>query len=367
MPVVLPDLRTFPMPSNLNDLAFGEFSTLLPQSQPLYTYTDNIYQVVLEQSIPLRFKALRLAQSSTTSPQEALQMGDKIEQYISSMPDVVKLPKGLTSRHGVGERLHQALLDLYLRRPLLPLYKSLLHGQLAPSPELIEMRRRCVSSSMAILSYQDLFSTASLAPVTKNPMIHQDFFYRCCKKDVLGAATTCCQHIKLLRAASTHANSPWQMSQEVTSLISTVDSTIKSLTARMGRKGSDLKDIVLLALVLHSVQSPPSPSRDPQALQEVLRSTLAACYKTLLHPMLPPDQQQRHKPSSEATRLSESNLSAANAPSFPHDLMENAQQWFADLPDLGSEYTDFEAHGGGSNDVLSMEVIREWDWANMWS
>jgi hypothetical protein len=181
---------------------------------------------------------------------------------------------------------------------------------------------------------------------------------------------TCCQHIKLLRGAPAHVNSVWQLPQDPAPLVSTVEATIRSLTGRMGRKGSDLKDIMLLALVLHSVQSSESPSRDPQALQQVLRSTLAACYETLLPPMLATDQQTyvaSSKAQGPTAQLSESNLSAAHALDmtfFPNDLMENAQQWFADLPDLAAEYTSFEAHGGASNDVLSMDLIQEWDWLN---
>jgi hypothetical protein len=91
LPVVLPKLQAFVVPLNLNDWRFDEGSTTLSSSHPLEKYTDSLYQVVLASSLRLRLKAASLVQRSAPDLQEALNLGNKIEERIDNKSQVVRL------------------------------------------------------------------------------------------------------------------------------------------------------------------------------------------------------------------------------------------------------------------------------------
>lgn len=381
LPLILPELGALKVPSNLNDWEFDEDSDTLPTSHPLESCTDNIYQVVLASSLSLRLKAMSLVQHSAADLQEALTLGRKIEQCLSSKPQVVSLNINEAASLDGGSLLHRVLLDLYLRRPLLCLYKPLLVGQKQESPGHKEIQRQCLESSLAMLAYQELYTLKALIPATTSPMAHQDFFYRCFKMDVLWAALTCCQRIKVLQEASSNVRSQQQNGSHVTSLVATVERTIGYMIERIGRKGSDLKDIVFLALALQSVQRSTTPTDKSVALHQAVETTLAACRERLLQPMLNSESTETAPPTKRLRTSNAPTLHATTTPpvanprltpiadamTFPFDLSDPAQhQWFGDLPDLAAEYTDFQAHLGNTNDVLNFGPSQEWDWERMW-
>ncbi|KAH7392233.1 hypothetical protein DE146DRAFT_634394 [Phaeosphaeria sp. MPI-PUGE-AT-0046c] len=371
-PLVLPDLSSSLLPSNLDDTNFDEESTSLPASRSLSTYTDNIYQVVLASSLPLRLKAVSVVQHSTLDLQESLKLGRKIVDCIDNVPAVVGLQRSDTASDS-GSSLHRVLLDLYLRRPLLCLYKPLLLREQQESGIYAEMERRCLDSSLAMLSYQELYTMEMLKGITNSPMAHQDFFYRCCKTDMLWAALTCCQRIKVLQRASSNMSQNGNDSLSAVSLIRTVENTIQCLIDRVGRKGSDLKDIVVLALALRSVQHFESPAQKSLALQETVEKTLTACRSKLLQPLLQSEHVQE-APLSRSVRqmdvtppISNPRLTPISGTlPFPVDLMDNAQQWFVDLPDLAAEYSNFQAQLSNPDDALNLGDQQDWDWEQMW-
>jgi hypothetical protein len=384
MPLVLPDPVCL-VPSNLNDLDFDELSDSLPMSRSLDIYTDNIYQVILASSLPQRLKALSLVQRSAPDLQDAISLGRKVERCINSKPQVVCLrTNGVTPLDG-GSLLHRVLLDLYLRRPALCLYKPLLLGPPQDTPVHLEIQRHCLDSSLAILSYQELYSLPALDAVTNNPIALQNFFYRCCKMDVLWGALTCCQHIKVLRQASSlNTNLDLGTGYSDLSLISTVEKTIDSLIDRIGQKGSDLKDIAFLTLVLQSVQLADASPGKPYALLQALNKTLAACREKLLQPMVSREQTlnalptKRTSTSTNSILLATTNTVVSPIPNprltsvliadvpFPMDLPENAQQWFGDLPGLANEFDNFQAGFFSTNDALNFGIAQDWDWEHMW-
>ncbi|KAH7075239.1 hypothetical protein FB567DRAFT_597167 [Paraphoma chrysanthemicola] len=367
MPTVLPELDPACLtPSNLNDSDFNENSASLPASQPLDTYTDNIYQVILASSLPERLKALSLVQRSTPDVEVAVGLGRKVEECIKRKPQIVHLDNHNEIRPlDAGTQLHRVLLDLYLRRPILCLYKPLLLHQDPSTPTDIytELNQHCLASSVVILSYQDLYTLPALRTITQSPLAHQNFFYRCCKMDVLWAALNCCQAIRRGSADSS------------STLTARVKSTIECLIDRIGQKGSDLKDIVFLALALESVQlSDPSLNR-AQALQRVVKKTLAACRERLLQPMV------AHQPQSSTTRNQgvEAAMIVTPPMSYPaptndlgtksalsSDYLRSNNDWFGELPDLAAEYTNFEASTFGSADLLDFGNVQDWNWEHMW-
>jgi hypothetical protein len=85
MPLVVPKLDSYNLvPANLNDVDFDEVSTKLPTSRPLSTLTDSLYQVCLATSLPQRLKALSLVQRSVPNTEEAIELGRKVEECLSS-------------------------------------------------------------------------------------------------------------------------------------------------------------------------------------------------------------------------------------------------------------------------------------------
>ena len=384
MPVVVPELDSYNLvPANLNDSDFDEHSTKLPTSRPLGNLTDNLYQVCLATSLPQRLKALSLVQRSAPNREEAVELGKKVQECLSRKPSVLSLQHNGAAPSDGGSLLHRVLLDLYLRRPLLCLYKPLLLGEQHEHTIFAEIQTHCLSSSLVILSYQDFYTTQTLGAVTSNPLPQQDFFYRCCKTDILWAALTVCQQIKLLRQAVVDNRFvDRQIGHDENSLVRTVEMTIDCLVDRMGRKGSDLKDIVFLSLALQSVQLPESAPGRSNILQSNAQRTMAACRDRLVQPMVTDRQLQsahmakRHKskrgttsaPNMLTPPLSNPNLTPTSMTDlqFPMDFAENAEQWFLDLPDLAAEFTNFQADMFNSNDALNFGITQDWNWEHMW-
>jgi hypothetical protein len=388
MPLVVPKLDSYNLvPANLNDVDFDETSTKLPTSRPLSNLTDSLYQVCLATSLPQRLKALSLVQRSAPNTEEAIELGRKVEECLSRKPSVLSLHHNALTPDSEGALLHCVLLDLYLRRPLLCLYKPLLMADQQDCTTITEVQKHCLSSSLVILSYQDLYTTQALGTVVGNPLPQQDFFYRCCKTDMLWAALTICQHVKLIRQGSS-ADAPVErgIGHEGTSLIETVENTIDNLIARMGRKGGDLKDIVFLSLALKWVQLADSSPDKAHALHQNTRRTLAACLERLLQPLVMHDHhQQVHQHSAAPSKRPKTSttlmLHTITPPTtltpaslsdftFPMDLPENPEQWFGELPDLAAEFTNFQqdmySGNGMVNDAFNFGISQDWNWEHMW-
>ena len=371
MPLVVPEINLNSLlPSNINDVDFDETSATLPVSQSSNTYTDNIYQVVLASSLLQRIKALSLIQHFTPDTQEGIGLGKKIEECLLRKPQEIDVHSNGAPLDG-GSLMHRVLLDLYLRRPLLRLYKALLLGHQKNNPVLAGVRERCLESSQAILSYQELYTIRTLTKITNSPWAYQNFFYQCCKMDILWAALTLCEQIKhqseLVITETGHDSS---------SFIRAVETTIAYLIDRIGQKGSDLKDIVFLAIALQSVQLADTITDRSYYLREALRETLTRCRERLLRPLtmneLIPQTQSINCSSREATPvplpISTSSLTSVPVAetAFLSELPANSEQWFGDLSDLAVEYNAFQVGVSDPNDPLNFGISQNWNWEHMW-
>jgi hypothetical protein len=380
MPLVIPELNTNSfLPSNINDADFDESAVALPASHPTRTYTDSLFQVVLASSLPRRLKALSLIQHSVPNIQEGVTLATKLRECLAEKPQVLELHNNAETTTGGGSLLHRVLLDLYMRRPILSLYKTLLLGD-TRNPVLSDVQKHCLESFQIILSYQDLFTVSALASVTSKPSALQNFFYQCCKTDILWAALTCCQQIKQ-NLHSTCGDPP----HDSADLINTVGATITYLIDRIGQKGSDLKDIVFLTLALQSAQLLDDFPEKLQVLQEAVQKTLAACREKLLHPLvsnessisaaqldrstnkdtasLPVSMPDTVVPSNSKSMLTTN--STIDAP-FSLGFGTNVEQSFGNVFDLAAEYNTFEASMYSPDDLLNFGTVQSWDWEHMW-
>jgi hypothetical protein len=383
MPLVIPELNSSSViPSNLDDTQFDESSTNLPTCRPIHVYTDSLYQVVLAASLPQRMKALSVIQHTTPDIQDGLKFGRKAEECLSRKPQVMSLCDTDEAPCDSGSLIHRVFLDLYMRRPLIRLYMALIHGPQAQNaankPLIAELEQHCLESSRVILSYQDLYTIPALAAVTTSPWAQQNFFYNACKMDVLWAALTLCQEIRQCY----ELNKPKAL---ILDLVRAVETTISYLINRIEQKGSDLKDIVFLALVLQSVQTPPTALDRPQILQQTAKKTLATCREKLLRPLLPSDHphpltvQPAKRTSIDATPLSSSVQSTATPPSnprttplsmsesiFPLNLPAGTEQYFGDLSELAVEYNTFQPGVFDPNDAFNFNFTQPQNYETMW-
>lgn len=191
--------------------------------------------------------------------------------------------------------------------------------------------------------------------------------------DVLWAALTLCQEIR----HGYELNKP--------NLVRAVETTITYLIDRIEQKGSDLKDIVFLALVLQSVQTPTAAPDRSQTLQQTAKKTLATCREKLLQPLLPSEHphpltvQPAKRTSIDATPLSASMQSTVTPPSnprttplsmsesmFPLNLPAGTEQYFGDLSELAVEYNTFQAGVFDTNDAFNFGFNQQQVFESMW-
>ena len=383
MPLVIPELNSSSViPSNLDDTQFDETTTILPISQPNHVYTDSLFQVVLAASLPQRMKALSVIQHSTPDIQDGIKFGRKVEECLLRKPQAMSLHDNDDAPRDSGSLIHRVFLDLYMRRPLIRLYMALIHGpqaQIAVNKPLIaELEQHCLESSRVILSYQDLYTIPALATVTTSPWAQQNFFYNACGLDLRWAALTLCQEIRQCY----ELNGPKALALN---LVRAVETTISYLINRIEQKHTDIKDIVFLALVLQSVQTPTTALDRPQILQQTVKKTLATCREKLLQPLLPinhphPLTVQTAKCTSiDATPLSASMQSTATPPinprttplsmsdsMFPLNLPAGTEQYFGNLSELAVEYNTFQPGVFDPNDAFNFNFTQPQNYETMW-
>jgi len=294
-PVSAPDIDFTPLlPSNIDDSEFNEQSAVLPESKPLTVLTDSLYQVCLASCLPQRIKAVSLLQGAPLRIDlaKAVKYGRRVEEFLWRKTQVLEITSAGAGASDAGDLLHRILVDLFLRRPLLSLYRPLLLAGHQDHPLYAEIHRTCLDSSLAILSYQDHYDARILKDTTSGRS-HQNFFYMCCKNDVVWAALSICQHVKLLRSVPAVSH-PSQMrhggseaGRDEASLIKAVEKTVENLVDRIGQAGSDVKDIILLKVALLSLQYTDDKERQIRLEAE---KTLSMCRERLMHSVVLGDE-----------------------------------------------------------------------------
>ena len=381
MPLIAPELDSYnPVPTNLNDEDFDESSTKLPPSCPLCDLTDSLYQVYLATSLPQRFRALSLVQRSTPDADEAIEVGREVEKCLSSKPLILSLHRSQLVPGNRGDLSHHVLLDLYLRRPLLCLYKPLLYSDQGNPEATKEVWLHCLDSSLAILAYQDFYNPPFLKEAANGPSSEQDMYYWMCKTDTLWAALMICQRIKQI---CQHPEQQMHAHHEQ-ALVATVQGTIRYLIGRIGRRASDLKDIIFLSLVLKWVQLPePCPERSYE-LHVTAKRTMTACVDQMLQHELT-NKHYRHQQDDYSEPLAKRVRTSAAAMSHttmntnpampglhnpaalperlaPASISAEAEQWLSDFPGLAAEFTNFQAEWYNAKDASNGGMAQDWEY-----
>ena len=151
---------------------------------------------------------------------------------------------------------------------------------------------------MAILSYQDLFDPNLVDLDTPDANAFWNVFQNLCQNDILWAALGVCEYLKLvnhqssIQSPSTETlDSNSKTSNKYTghslvhnkaSLIRLVENTLETLTRRIGEKGTNMKDVLLLSVVLQSVRSRGPSDQKQGHMSQGARKALSACRSNLL-------------------------------------------------------------------------------------
>jgi Fungal specific transcription factor domain len=304
MPLMAPDCDFSRLtPTNINDVDYDENTDGWSASIPPHEWTDSLPQRTLALSMAQRIRILQLMRnvSSNTDLEEVLREGRKLEERLRQIPSALRLENAIETCNGAGNLLTRVLLDAFMRRPLLCLYRSLLVREEQEAAAFQEMQHVCLESSKAILTYQDYFDpeVADLDIFGSNSP-YWDMLQTFCKNDIIWAALSICQYIKSKVHQATTPNShllhngliPIQRPQTSSkaTLTRMVENTLDGLTRRIGEVGSDLKDVLLLAVVLQSVRIRSTNSMKYNLMYEGTKKALWACRQTLLDSVIASSQ-----------------------------------------------------------------------------
>jgi hypothetical protein len=293
MPVMTTELDFGPLtPLNLNDPDFDESTLEPPSPASLSEATDSLAQITLASSLAHRIRVMNTVQH--TNPHDSLtervKQGQKLKQYISDVSAHLK-PNQNTESTRLACVLNHVLLDIFLRRPLLCLLLPILSHTSHDNSSFQEIQETCLESSLAILSYQDYFDPHFADLDVSNLTAYWDIFHTFCHHDIVWAALSVCEYMKLLAPTST-APSPANYTREPTgslsqipsktSLIRLIENTLDSFTRRVHHKGSNIKDLILLSTVLQSVRARRSTEQRERLMLQGAKNTLTACRQHLL-------------------------------------------------------------------------------------
>ncbi|KAI9931801.1 hypothetical protein MW887_010380 [Aspergillus wentii] len=336
MPVMAPELDFGPLiPANLNDSDFDESTAVLPLSKPLHESTDSLALVTLAKSLQYRVRAMDFVKSAgpVKDLSELVKQGQRLEACLRQIPSALKLDHTLKGDDVPALLLNRVLVDVYTRRPLLCLYRSVAMGDCRDDPMFLEIQRVCLESSLAILSYQDYFDPNVADLDVFNSTTYWDIFQIFCKNDILWAALSVCGYIKLSSQQQSGPQTPSDnpqpgvfsnsqgMMHSKASLTRIVENSLDSLTRRIGENGSNIKDVLLLSVVLQSVRARGSAQLRERWMYQGAQKALSACRQHLLptmaeqpyafnlpdlaqmlqstQPMLTPNQEAQLNPSAQ--------------------------------------------------------------------
>ncbi|KAJ5106453.1 hypothetical protein N7456_003128 [Penicillium angulare] len=303
MPVITPEIPISSLiPSNLNDADFDDSSSELPPPRPLDEETDSLYQIILAKSLEQRTRAVRYTHN--TNPLDdmggRLRQGEIIQEVLDQIPASLKLDHDSEDVES-GSTLNRVLLSVFIRRPLICLLKPVTSGDKIQGhdPLFPQAQRMCLESSMTILSYQDLFDPNLVDLDIADSSRYWNVFQKFCQSDIFWAALGVCEYLKFLNIQSSvqspsnelmseknhRASNPTGIQPPLhnkATLIRQIEITLDSLTRRIGDKGTCMKDVLLLSVVLQSVRARGPSSQKESRMSEGAKNALAKCRQNLL-------------------------------------------------------------------------------------
>lgn len=290
MPIMTPQLDLHDIyPANLNDSDFDHTTTVLPESKPPEEPTDTLALITLAKSLSHRTMVVNTAQhlGSKINSNECMKQRQTLENYLRDIHPSLKLSQVSSSQNDPSILFNQFLLDFYIRRPFLCLYRSV-------KSKTHDLYAQSIDSFLMVLSYQDYFDPNLADLDVQNSSGYWDMFHTFCQSDIMSAALSVCEYMKMSTQntdQSTDGPDPTTNASAITSFISPhnkasliriVENTLDSLSRRIGEAGNNFKDILLLAVVLQSVRGRGSLETKQGWMMQGAKKALSACRQYLL-------------------------------------------------------------------------------------
>lgn len=291
MPITIPDIDFTPlMPLNICDVDYHPDMTELPPAKPFTEWTDTLSQIALAMSLSARIRAMAMVQTPgpNLNLDDAMEQGRRIAECLRQIPPPLRLDPPAVPDDPAPQLFNRVRLNLYIRRPLISLYRSIIKkcGAAETPPEVWDT---LLSSSLSVLSYLDYFDPSVSDIDYHNLPGYWHLFQTFCRNDILQAALSVCAYMRL-------APSPWRAPHSKANLIRAVESALDGMARTTDKPGSELKDILLLSVVLNLVRARGSEEDQKEIVKQGVLKAMMTCREHLASTVgqpLPQQQQQQ--------------------------------------------------------------------------
>lgn len=257
---------------NVDDDDLVEGMTEYPVSLSRSVWTDALPQIILASSIKERLGIANMLARNLSIEAKAIELVGRAKDLEKALQS--NLPQRTKPRHTLFSNL---LLDVFVRRFSQALYRTVALSE--QGPRFPESRRGTLRDSVAILSHIDALDPAVADLDTIKSRDYLNLFHILCKSDINQAALLLCYEIRSLRSPSQEcpdihdSSTPWTKH----SLTRMVENTLNGHLLRLGEFESDLKIILPLSIVLHSIRSDGTPSGQRELMIRGTERVLSAC------------------------------------------------------------------------------------------
>ncbi|KAL4994410.1 hypothetical protein BDV10DRAFT_189080 [Aspergillus recurvatus] len=278
MPVTVSETEFGPLiPTNLDDIDYDEPMTELPPGKPTSEWTDSLTQTLLAGSLRKRIQTMSFIRTGPSEADLTTALGhaqelEELLRRIKAIPSLAVRPRPSESP---ALLLNSVLLDLYIRRPLICLYAHILQCRSYGEQFRGRIENALLESALAVLSYQDYFDPAVASSDVLDCPTYWALFLIFCKNDFLRAALSVCQYITL-------SPSTWPTNHTKASLVCVVQTALGGLTRSFCQPGSNMKDVLLLSLVLQLVRARGMGDAKEEFVREGVVDALSGCRSRLL-------------------------------------------------------------------------------------
>lgn len=305
--MVTPDDFTCRPPVNIDDDELAEDTARLPTSRNTDLWTDSLCQYVLASSLRQRLEAYRLV--TKASPEikyeVIIEHARQLERVLQNLPSPLRFASHQDDVSCILGRLYARIhLDMAIRRTMIALYTPFAILSIERDPYK-EARVGYVQSCLVITCYQDLFDPAFCDGTVGEAGAYWDLFYQDFKREILRSTLGICLEIKWMRHMGFDTDPPgatatdsdptkyydpdvptklWKLpAWTIAALTKSIEDTIEPMVRRVGRSGSDLKDLGCIAIVYHSVKDDSDPATRDAAMKAGIRELITACQRNLQH------------------------------------------------------------------------------------
>lgn len=277
-------------PSNLDDDDIHPDMTRLPEPKPIDQYTNTQLQAYAARTLPYRIRVSAIINrlDSLRDFQEVLDCGAQLERILDDIHCLFPRNQALDPRGKFKEWRMRALLDMHVRRPLLALYRPF---ALSTVDCPAHISTSYLKSSMTMLTYMD-----ELDPRMPGFADVSHMYNVVLKHDIMQAAFSVCYYIKSARESQAglngHLGSPEGIEMPFVNALDprtiwstlgmtkTVEKTLDALIGLLKDSSCDMKDVVVLSVVLNSVKAVPGDQRLETIKGGVVR-VIDACLQAL--------------------------------------------------------------------------------------